>query len=181
MQTRDQLEAAIQAGQTFSYLFFWGHSVAKNGGVGKSCFSQWYPAEFSDAQHRYATAEHYMMAQKAALFGDTAVMQQILAATTPKQAKSLGRKVTGFDEQRWLEQRFAIVVEGNWLKFSQNPELAAFLRSTGDSVLVEASPVDTIWGIGLAHDAPEAQNPSQWRGENLLGFALMQVRERLAS
>ena len=86
----------------------------------------------------------------------------------------------GFDEARWSAARREIVLLGNLKKFQQNPPLAKFLLSTGSCVLVEASPVDRVWGIGLAADDERAANPLQWRGENLLGFALMEVRDRLA-
>lgn len=83
------------------------------------------------------------------------------------------------DDQSWTAARWEIVVRGNEAKFAQHPELRAYLAGTGDRVLVEASPVDRIWGIGLAHDDPAAENPELWRGLNLLGFALMEVRARL--
>ncbi len=122
-----------------------------------------------------------MMASKARLFGDTATLERILGASHPKQAKDLGRSVADFDEEVWLSQRFDLVVAGNLAKFSQHPSLAEFLLGTGQRLLVEASPVDRIWGIGLAADSPDAQRPEHWRGLNLLGFALMQVRHRLAN
>jgi ribA/ribD-fused uncharacterized protein len=117
-----------------------------------------------------------MMAEKAALFEDRATREQVLCAASPGAAKALGREVRGFDEAVWLKSRFSIVVQANEAKFGQNPELRQFLQQTGSRVLVEASPVDTIWGIGLAHDDEKANNPNLWRGLNLLGFALMQVR-----
>lgn len=120
-----------------------------------------------------------MMACKAELFGDQEIRKQILGCSDPKQIKALGRKVRGFDQAVWDKFKYAIVLNGNWCKFSQNRELREFLLSTGDSVLVEASPYDRIWGIQLSADAPEAQNPFGWRGENLLGFALMEVRDEL--
>lgn len=85
----------------------------------------------------------------------------------------------GFDEARWLAHRFDLVVEGNFAKFTQHPDLLRFLLSTGDRVLVEASPVDAIWGIGLAANDPQSADPARWQGLNLLGFALMVVRDRL--
>ncbi|BAM90239.1 hypothetical protein S58_42540 [Bradyrhizobium oligotrophicum S58] len=94
------------------------------------------------------------MAQKAALFGDQETHDAILAAPGPSQAKKLGRAVRGFDDARWTAHRFEVAVHGNVAKFGQNPALADWLRSTGDAVLVEASPVDRIWGIGLAADDP---------------------------
>ena len=102
--------------------------------------------------------------------------EQILQAPTPAAAKALGRQVRGFDESAWLQHRFGIVVRANQAKFTQNVELGQFLQQTGDRILVEASPVDRVWGIGLAQDDEKVNNPNQWRGLNLLGFALMQVR-----
>lgn len=120
-----------------------------------------------------------MMAQKANVFGDKEVMTQILAETDQMTIKKLGRLVRNYDDNVWTEKRFQIVVEGNLAKFSQNEDLRHFLLSTGDKILVEASPKDTIWGIGFDEFAPEATNPALWNGENLLGFALMEVRDRL--
>jgi ribA/ribD-fused uncharacterized protein len=124
----------------------------------------------------YPTAEHFMMAEKARLFSDEEARAKILAAKSPAAAKKLGRTVRGFHEQRWDRARFDIVVAGSRAKFSQNPELGAFLAGSRDRVLVEASPVDRIWGIGLAAANPDASRPDKWRGLNLLGFALMQAR-----
>jgi len=161
------------------YLFFWGHQPTADGSIGKSCMSQWFEAAFTVEGMRYRTAEHYMMAEKARLFGDEAVRAQILEARTPAEAKKLGRGIRDFDEAAWLDARFDIVVRGNSAKFSQDDALRAYLVSTGDRVLVEASPVDAIWGIGLASNDAEAGDPRKWRGLNLLGFALMEARARL--
>lgn len=174
-----QLRAAIAAGQFFDYLFFWGHTVRKGEASGSTCLSQWYPAAFTVNGVEYPTAEHWMMAAKARLFGDEATLAEILAAPTPAAAKKLGRKVAGFNSELWTAKNFEIVTNGNVHKFDQNPGLKEFLLGTGDRVLVEASPVDPIWGIGLAADHADAPDPEKWRGRNLLGFALMVVRERL--
>ena len=120
-----------------------------------------------------------MMAGKAELFGDQEIREQILKCSDPKQIKTLGRKVRNFDQVVWDKFKYAIVLNGNWCKFSQNRPLREFLLSTGDSVLVEASPYDNIWGIRLSASSPDAQNPLKWRGQNLLGFALMEVRDEL--
>ena len=176
---RDALIAADAEGGIFEYQFFWGHRKSTDFGVTKSCFSQWYEASFRAHDELYRTAEHYMMVRKARLFGDEAAAKAILTAATPNDAKSLGRKVRGFAEPIWLSHREEIVFSGNVAKFSQRPELKKFLLSTGNTILVEASPVDDIWGIGLAGDDPLASAPASWRGLNLLGFALMKVRERL--
>lgn len=173
------LIGAIGRGVVPKYLFFWGHRPTKDGSIGKSCLSQWFEAEFIVDGERYATAEHYMMARKAQLFGDELTRQRVLTAKTPGEAKKLGREVAGFDEARWLEERFGIVVQANRAKFSQNKALSDYLLATGDRVLVEASPVDAIWGIGLAADDADAARPEKWPGLNLLGFALMDVRSTL--
>jgi len=175
-----QLVRALDEGQTARFLFFWGHRPAKDGRITKSCFSQWYEAPFQVAEVTYPSAEHYMMAAKAALFGDDQSRERILAATTPGAAKALGRKVVGFEEEVWAQERMRIVVDANLGKFGQDAHLSDFLLNTGDQVLVEASPVDRVWGIGLAADDPDANHPARWRGLNLLGFALMEVRDVLA-
>jgi ribA/ribD-fused uncharacterized protein len=175
----ETLRAALAAGASPDYLFFWGHRPSRDGSIGKTCMSQWFPAAFEIGGERYATAEHYMMAAKARLFGDAAIAAQVLQAPDPGAAKALGRKIAGFDEALWLARRSPIVEAANAAKFGQNPALREFLLNTGGKVLVEASPVDAIWGIGLAHDDPRASDPAQWPGLNLLGFALMRVRAGL--
>jgi len=171
----ENLRSRFNAGEKLKFVFFWGHQTSKNG-ITASCFSQWYGAPFTVDGQRYPTAEHFMMAEKAALFGDQEVRKQVLLAPNPGAAKALGRQVRGFDEPTWLQHRFSIVVRANEAKFSQTPELGEFLKQTGKRVLVEASPVDRVWGIGLAQEDEKANNPNQWRGLNLLGFALMKVR-----
>jgi ribA/ribD-fused uncharacterized protein len=172
----EDLRSRFNAGEELNYVFFWGHQRSRHG-VSASCFSQWFEAEFVVDGQRYATAEHFMMAEKAALFGDQDIRAQVLTAPTPNAAKALGRNMRGFNEHDWLQHRYAIVVRANQAKFSQNPELNAFLKGTGSRIIVEASPVDSIWGIGLAQDHVNANNPNLWQGLNLLGFALMQVRD----
>jgi ribA/ribD-fused uncharacterized protein len=175
-QLLEDLRSRFNSGESLKYLFFWGHQQSK-GGVTASCFSQWYSAPFVVDGQSYATAEHFMMAEKAALFDDQATRAEVLRAPNPGAAKALGRKVRGFDESVWVRHRFAIVVRGNHAKLTQNQELGLFLSQTGSRILVEASPVDRIWGIGLAQDDEKASNPNLWRGLNLLGFALMEVRD----
>nr|WP_294934185.1 NADAR family protein [uncultured Flavobacterium sp.] len=161
------------------YLFFWGHQPSKDGAITKTCFSQWWVSPFTVDGIEYKTAEHWMMAKKALLFKDTANFERIIQVKSPAEAKKIGREVQDYDDKLWLEHRFQIVKEGNFHKFSQNNELKAFLLQTGNRVLVEASPVDPIWGIGMAADDKNAMLPEQWRGLNLLGFALMEVRDAL--
>lgn len=176
----DALITEVRAGARVKFLHFWGHRPRPDGRVGASCLSQWWPSPFAVDGVEYATAEHWMMAGKARLFEDAEAERQVLAAGHPSQAKKAGRLVRGFDETIWERERFRIVVEGSVHKFSAHPELREFLLNTGDRVLVEASPVDRVWGIGLAADDEAASDPERWRGPNLLGFALMAARERLA-
>lgn len=174
-----ELAAAIADGRRIKFLFFWGHQPERDNSTGIGCLSQWWPAPFSVNGQQFPTAEHYMMWRKATLFGDDTTAAQILAVPHPHTAKTLGRRVAGFDQQVWDEHRYPIVVAGNLAKFGQHPELRAFLLGTGERILVEASPIDRVWGIGLTRDDPAAADPGQWRGLNLLGFALMQVRALL--
>jgi ribA/ribD-fused uncharacterized protein len=111
-------------------LFVWGHQKSKSGELTSACFSQWWSAPFTVDGVCYRTAEHWMMARKSLLFGDREMFERILHAPTPGEAKALGRRVRGFDERIWREQRLAIVVEGNLHKFSQHPALKAFLQNT---------------------------------------------------
>lgn len=181
LRSIEDLRHALEAGATPKYVLFWGHQPNADGSIGKGCFSQWFEASFEVDGQTYLTAEHFMMAEKARLFGDVETRASILAARTPAEAKKLGRGVKGFDDARWEQARFDIVVRANEGKFSQNRALQDYLLTTGDRVLVEASPVDRIWGIGLAANDERALDPRAWCGLNLLGFALMEVRARLAS
>lgn len=167
----------FQKNEALQFLFFWGHTVKEE--ITKSCFSQWFPASFKEEGIEYHTAEHYMMAGKARLFNDRKILEKILLSKNPNEVKSLGRKVKNFDPKLWDEYKYEIVKKGNFLKFSQNPKLKAFLLSTGDKILVEASPYDNIWGIGMLESDSRVLDPSLWNGENLLGFALMEVRDEL--
>lgn len=171
--TRAALIAAVERDQRFTYTFFWKATP----GVG--AFSQWWVGDFTVDGQVYSSAEQFMMAGKAAMMGDEATRARILRAQSPKAIKALGRQVAPWDEARWQAERFALVTRGNVAKFSQDLALREILLGTGDAVLVEASPLDRLWGIGLAEDDPRALDPRTWRGENLLGFALMAARDQL--
>lgn len=173
------LQELFSKGEKVDLLFFWGHTNNANESIGKFIFSQWYPSPFTVDNTLYKTAEHWMMAEKARLFNDHNVAQKIISTDTPKEAKALGRQVEGFDALAWEKNCFSIVVEGNKHKFIQNKGFKEYLLATGDKVIVEASPVDTIWGIGLTQESVQSKNPLNWRGQNLLGFALMMVRDIL--
>ncbi|MER7109940.1 NADAR family protein [Streptomyces sp. NPDC000229] len=179
MEKIHELIEQVSKGERVKFLHFWGHTPRRDGTVGASCLSQWWPSPFTVDGVEYATAEHWMMAAKARLFGDADAERQAIEAPNPALAKKAGRLVRGFDEAIWKRERFGIVVAGSEHKFAADPQLRAFLLSTGDRVLVEASPMDRVWGIGLAAHDERAHDPARWRGLNLLGFALMEARGTL--
>jgi len=148
-----------------NFLFFWGGT-----------YSQWCPSKFTIEGITYNCCEQYMMAKKALLFGDTKNYFEIMLSTSPRTQKDLGRKVKGFDKDKWEAVCRDIVYNANYAKFTQNPDKKAELLATGSLEIVEASPEDKIWGIGLAEDNPLAWDRKTWQGTNWLGLAIMQVR-----
>ncbi len=178
MENTKDLLNKISDGKRIKYVFFWSHKEQSDH-VTKSCLSQWYARGGTEDKLEYLTAEHYMMAEKARLFGDLQKIDLILKADNPGKAKALGREVLNFDQEIWNSRKFDIAVRGNYLKFSQNSDLREFLLNTGERILVEASPIDPIWGIGLSIDDPDHEKPQKWKGQNLLGFALMKARDLL--
>lgn len=165
-------------------IYFWGHTPNPKK-ITTACLSQWYDCTFkaeilrSQEKVVFHTAEQFMMASKALLFDDMETYGKIMNESNPSAYKKLGRLVKNFDPKRWDEVKFDIVVEGNKAKFSQNEELKQFLLSTNDAILVEASPYDRVWGIGIDKDTAIKGGIDQWKGENLLGFALMEVRNQI--
>ena len=157
-------------------VFFW-----KDGKNERYNFlSQWYSCMFTVEGVEYNCMEQYMMAKKALVFHDIIAYHQIMAAADPQKIKELGRNIRPFNNDVWIACREEIVYNGNLAKFRQNPVLLEKLLETGGSVLAEASPFDRIWGIGLSASDPAARDSSRWRGQNLLGKALMEVRATLA-
>lgn len=152
------------------FTFFWRSD---------SPFSQWYPTRFEIDSIVFNCAEQYMMFGKAKLFGDHEIACKILRSSSPIEQKKLGRKVKYFDQVKWNAESKPIVYKGNHAKFTQNPALLQKLLSTKGTTLVEASPVDKIWGIGLAEDDPRSLFRKTWQGENWLGEVLTQLREDL--
>lgn len=141
-------------------------------------FSQWFPSRFKIGNQTYNCAEQYMMAQKALTFGDVETQIKIMTAGEPSKQKALGRKVKFFNPSQWNTVCRKIVYDANYAKFS-DPSLKALLLATGDKEIVEASPYDTIWGIGLSETDPRCLDKTQWRGTNWLGEVLMAVRSDL--
>lgn len=173
-----ELLAAEAVGALPPVLPFYEHQPT-GPGPGPWVLTQWWPSPFHVEGVRYPTAEHWMMAAKARTFGDEHALQQVLAVSHPEQAKRLGRGVRGFDSAAWAAVAYGVVVEGNRHKFTASGPDRDYLLGTGDAVLVEASPVDLIWGSGRGEEALDLL-PSRWTGRNLLGFALMDVRDELA-
>lgn len=178
--TAQKIKQDYLAGKNQKFVLFWGHRKSKDGSITKSCLSQWWHSSFTVGGVTYNCMEQFMMASKAKLFGDSEIFEKIMQTKTQKTIKDLGRKVRNFDGKVWDEHKFTIVYYGNLMKFSQNEDLRSFLLSTGKKILAEASPYDGIWGIKLPQEDERAQIPVKWQGENLLGFALMQVRDELS-
>lgn len=177
--TRLWLEQLFQRKRMPKSLFFWGHKSHNKNEVTKACLSQWWPSEFTVNGDLYYTAEHWMMVEKARLFGALDIAEQIMATKKPGAAKAFGRQIENFDQFKWDEHKYDIVVRGSCHKFSQNPKILSFLAGTSPRILIEASPVDKVWGIGLEEKDARSTNPLLWNGENLLGFALMSARDML--
>ncbi|KAF0704565.1 Aste57867_7326 [Aphanomyces stellatus] len=174
--------AAMDQGQTFSFHVFFGQDPAAataDADIATSFLSQAFPAPFVVDGRGYATAEHYMMAQKAYLFGDTATGDAVVATSDPNEAKALGRQAKGFNAALWDAHKSEIVEQGNFYKFSAHKELQARLLATNNKVLVDATPWDKLWAVGLSTDHKDVKSPAKWPGTNLLGFALMAVRTHL--
>jgi hypothetical protein len=126
---------------------------------------------------KYSCVEQYMMAMKARLFGDRATLKKIMATVIPKVQKQLGREVKGFDQDIWTDVAYEVVLRATVEKYRQNPKLMILLQKIGDLEFVEASPEDTIWGIGIGPDNPDALDKTKWKGQNLLGKAITQARD----
>ncbi len=145
----------------------------------KGVFSQWHPTSFVVEDETFVTAEQWMMVQKARLFDDHEAAAAIMVTDDPAVQKRLGQGVAGFDEDIWHQHRVRIVHHGNLEKFRQNAGAGRQLRATSPAMLVEANPRDWNWGNGLALDDPDNQDPTAWKGENLLGRILTLVRDQI--
>jgi len=156
--------------KTDTNIYFWG-----------SHYSQWFKQNnlIEEDGIFYNSAEKYMMVKKAELFGDIEIKNQMLQSNDPKKVKSLGRKISNFNDKKWNENKVKIVTQGNYLKFSQNKKLLDILLEDKKYILVEASPVDKIWGVGLHYEDDKILKESNWRGENLLGISIMAAREQI--
>lgn len=158
--------------ETDDFVLFYSHD---------SPFSNFFPAPYELDGVRFHCSEQGMMYAKAVLFEDRDIAKRILAARTPMEAKKLGRKVHGFNQKRWDENKLRLVQRHLQAKFTSTPELRAKLVASGKRHFVECSPRDCIWGIGLGILNPQATNPEAWRGQNLLGQSLDRVRDSIVA
>ena len=150
------------------FVFFWGGT-----------YSQWCPSVFEIDGVEYNCAEQYMMAKKALLFGDYDSLREIMLEENPALQKAMGKKVRGFNKEKWERYCRKYVYDGNYAKFTQNEHMLEQLLATGDKEIVEASPEDTIWGIGLHESNQDVYDKTKWKGTNWLGIAIMEVRTKL--
>lgn len=165
------VEGSLDEYKKNGFVCFWKPDE-ENGFLGN-----WYESPFSLQGHQFRFQESYMMWSKAMLMGDEEVAAKILSEDIPARVKKLGQSVKPWDEDKWIANRCKIMYEGCMEKFKTHADLKAKLLATGDAILVEASPMDKIWGVGLAANNKDVRNVAKWKGLNLLGRVLMKVRE----
>ena len=141
--------------------------------------SNWYLSDFKVDDVRFSSMEQYMMYQKAVAFEDFKTAEKILEIQNVAMIKRYGRQVSNYNDVIWNGIRQIVIYKGLLAKFSQNETLCDNLRNTGSAILAECAVMDRIWGIGLSMKDPNRYDMNKWNGQNLLGFALMQVREQL--
>ena len=141
--------------------------------------SNWYPSSFTVDKVTFSSMEQFMMYSKAICFGDKEMAAQILETNDVAAIKAFGRQVSSYDEHIWNGVRQIMVYEGALAKFSQNEDLKAKLKATGEALLVECAVKDLIWGVGLSMKDPNRYDKTKWKGQNLLGYTLMMVRQCL--
>jgi ribA/ribD-fused uncharacterized protein len=153
---------------TDTHVYFW-----------KSRIANWHPCQFTYKSLTFFNTEQAFMWEKAIYFGDMEMAEKIMKTPDPKEAKALGRKVKNFDADLWSEQSYKIMVDVNFAKFSQDRRSKYLLLSTEDKILVETNPYDKIWAIGLHWSDDDVLDETKWKGQNLLGKALMECRNML--
>ena len=141
--------------------------------------SNWYLSDFSADGITFSSMEQYMMYKKAVCFGDNKIAARILETKDVSEIKALGRMVAGYNDNLWSGIRQIVIYQGLIEKFTQNDDLKDKLLNTGDSILAECAVKDTIWGIGLSMKSPDRFDSAKWKGQNLLGYTLMMVREKI--
>lgn len=169
IMTLEELQTQYNNGERFKYNFFWGGYL-----------SNWFESSFVVDGKYYWCTEQYMMAKKAELFNDFEIQEKIMKSLDQREIKSLGRKIRNFNDSVWDKNKVQIVYDGNIAKYQTNKDLQIYLLNQKNKILVEASPYDKIWGIGLGKENSKIiENPNNWQGLNLLGFTLMAVRDAL--
>jgi ribA/ribD-fused uncharacterized protein len=151
-----------------THVFFWG-----------SYLSNWAKYKFTHKGHTYNCSEQAMMAEKALLFQDKTTFDRIMQSSDPREQKAFGREVAHYNEEVWVENRYRIMVDILHSKFAQNISIALELEATNEKTIVESSSYDNVWGIAMHASDPDIHDESKWKGLNLLGKALMEVRQRL--
>lgn len=154
--------------KTEFYTFFWKD---------KDCFSNWHPSKIEYGGITFNCSEQLYMYRKAIFFNDVEIAHEIVATKSPREQKALGRKVKNFDATSWNEVAKDIMYEVNKLKYEQNEKLMDQLLQTDDTEIVEASPYDKIWGIGMDENHPNVEDKTKWEGTNWLGEVLTSLRE----
>lgn len=177
MYSLKDVQARYENGEHLEFIFFSEHQKTANGIITKNCLSSWYQSSFEMNNMIYQCAEQYIMAEKAKLFDDEESLDKILKAIHPNQMKIIGKEIKNFDEQIWNKNKINIVKIANLAKFSQNTKLKRYLLLTGEKILVKTNSHDTVWGIGLSKKNSLIRDPDNWKGKNLLGFILMDIRE----
>lgn len=173
------LKQQYEGGARPGFLFFADIRAGSKETTNLTILTQWFRSPFLVDNELYHHAAHWMMVQKARLFNDPVAAVELLKMSDNKKIHERGKQISGFDQKHWEDHRYNIVMRGNLHKFTQHPALRAYLSGTYPLVLAEANPDDKVWGIGLSEDAPGASDPHLWNGHNLLGFALMEVRDVL--
>lgn len=154
--------------ETDKYVFFYGGP-----------FSNWYACKYESDGESYNCSEQQFIAAKAKLFNDLSALKVIMGTDDPSVQKRAGRLVENYNNDEWEKVRYQAMLEAVQAKFFQNKKLGKILLNTKNKTIVEASPIDTIWGVGIDASNPDILDETKWKGQNLLGKALMEVRDLL--
>lgn len=175
--TTNDICKRYDSGESLRFVFFGECHSEFTDSVGKECFSRWYSLAFEIEGKSFFCIEQYMMAEKACFFDDEECERRIMNNNDIEDITLLGQQIKIFDGFLWDNYKKDVIRQGNVAKFADNKELFEFLISTDDAILVEATPYDVVWGIGMREGDQGIDNPHNWKGENILGFTLMKIRD----